>query len=74
MTSILSRLVRLAPLALLPILGAAARADTITLADGKVLENVTVTNETLKEVTFKQEGKSKNVPSDTVVSVTRSRK
>ena len=44
-------------------------ADTITLVDGKTLENVTVVNETMKEVSFKQDGKSKTVPSDSVVSV-----
>ncbi|MEO6711211.1 MAG: hypothetical protein ABI054_13385 [Planctomycetota bacterium] len=48
---------------------AGSRADTITLADGKTLENVTVVNETLKEVSFKQEGKSKTIPSETVASV-----
>lgn len=46
-----------------------ARPDTIMLADGKSLENVTIVTEGLKEVTFKQDGKSKTVPSDTVVSV-----
>ncbi|HTF89982.1 MAG TPA: hypothetical protein VK843_16325, partial [Planctomycetota bacterium] len=48
---------------------AGSRADTITLADGKTLDNVTVVNETLKEVSFKQEGKTKTVPSETVTSV-----
>lgn len=48
---------------------ASARADTITLLDGKTLENVTIVNETLKEVSFKQDGKSKVTPSDGVAAI-----
>ncbi len=50
-------------------LASAARADTITLADGKTFDNVTILTETLKEVSFKQDGKNKTVPSETVASI-----
>lgn len=55
-------------------LPAAAIADTITLTDGKTFDNVTIVTETLKEITFKQDGKSKTTPSDGVVSVEYKRK
>ena len=56
-------------LALALALVSGARADTITLVDGKTLENVTIVNESLKDITYKQDGKSKTVASDTVASV-----
>lgn len=59
----------LAPLVAVVLLAGRAFPDTITLADGKVLENVTVVTEGLKELTYKQDGKSKTVASDTVVAV-----
>ena len=46
-----------------------ARADTITMLDGKTFDNVTIVSEALKEVTFRQDGKVKTAPSDTVSSV-----
>jgi hypothetical protein len=48
---------------------AAAQADTIRLADGSAIEGVTVVNEGLKEVVYKEGGKDKTVASATVVAV-----
>jgi hypothetical protein len=48
---------------------ASARADTITLLDGKTFDNVTITSENLKEVSFKQDGKNKTTASDGVADI-----
>lgn len=52
----------------------ALRADTIRLADGSAVEGVQVLSEGLKEVTYKEGGKDKSVPSANVVRVEFERK
>jgi hypothetical protein len=52
-------------------LSTVALADRITLADGRTLDEVEITNETLGGVLYKQKGKAgeQNVPSDQVLRV-----
>jgi hypothetical protein len=53
------------------VLAANAWADTIYLNDGKVLSDVTVLQESLKEVTFREKGKTveQKVPADDVLRI-----
>jgi hypothetical protein len=50
-------------------LGASSSADTIRLADGKVIESVQVVSDGIKEVVYKEGKNDKTVPSETVVAI-----
>jgi tetratricopeptide (TPR) repeat protein len=56
-------------LATLPALVARHAADTIRQTDGKTLDDVTIVEETLAEVSYKQGNAGKTVPADKVLAV-----
>lgn len=57
---------------LLPLLAAPAVADTIYLVDGRSIDNVTIRQETIKEVTYRLNNKDEKVAAETVLNVTYS--
>ncbi len=71
MTTLFRPAAFLAALALTGALSTPARADRITTADGRTIDEVEITNETLGGVLYKQKGKAgeQNVPADQVLDV-----
>lgn len=65
---------RASTLLLVCLLASASRADEIYRTDGKVLKDVTVTEETLTQVLFKKGSSQQSVSSDEILSITYSKK
>lgn len=65
---------RASTLLLVCLLATASRADEIVRTDGKVLKDVTITEETLTQVLFKKGSSQQSVSSDEVLSIAYSKK
>jgi len=64
-----SRALTLSCIALGSVLAAPATADTITLASGETIDDVNITEETLKSVFYRKGGSTRDVDADKVVSI-----